>query len=267
MAGYRELPRALRTLGAWRVQSVVLTHANLDHYSALPDLIDPLGIERVYVSPQMLRELQGEDGGAIAALGAALGDEDVAIVPVSAGATIAIGGESIEILSPLSDVLYENVNDTSLVGLLRLPTSQGERRVLLTGDIEDAAIDALLDRNPALCVDVLEVPHHGSARSAAMEFVQQVNPAVVIQSTGPSRAHDERWSGVRTRRAWLSTAEVGSVAVEILRSGAMRLVRTSEFGNSTLADESQAAEIRHRESACAAVGRGEIDEERLAHNE
>src|SRR5690606_27478400 len=35
--GERDLPNAMRALGAWPVRRIVLSHPNLDHYSAILD--------------------------------------------------------------------------------------------------------------------------------------------------------------------------------------------------------------------------------------
>ena len=50
------------------------------------------------------------------------------------------------------------VNDSSMV----IAIEGAGRRILLTGDIEAAAIAGLLSRHPPLRADVLELPHHGA---------------------------------------------------------------------------------------------------------
>jgi beta-lactamase superfamily II metal-dependent hydrolase len=72
-----------------------------------------------------------------------------------------------------------------------------------------------------LRADILEAPHHGSAREPAFEFVARLNPAVVLQSTGSSRAGDARWDSVRQGRRWHNTATDGAAWAEIWRDGTL----------------------------------------------
>jgi hypothetical protein len=49
--------------------------------------------------------------------------------------------------------------------------------------------------------------------------VARVNPAVVLQSTGSSRAGDARWDSVRQGRHWHSTATDGAAWAEVWADG------------------------------------------------
>jgi competence protein ComEC len=152
--------------------------------------------------------------------------QELAGVPVRSAAVgdeIELGdGVVLEVLSPGKGATFDDVNDSSLVGLVKVPTTHGFKRVLLTGDIEDAGIESVrtqMERRSATGIDVLELPHHGSARARAVEFVLWLDPPIVVQSTGASRAFDARWRSVRPGREWFSTAEVGAVRVEISKEG------------------------------------------------
>lgn len=219
-AGERDIPRAIRTLGAWRVRDVVVTHPNLDHYAYLPDLVRPLGVRRAHVGRATLDEARRRPDGPEAALLDALEQLGVEVRTLAAGDALRIAGMTIDILSPERDAGFEEINDRSLVALLGVDARPDA--LLLTGDIQDEAIAALRRRRPDLAPLALEVPHHGSARPTGIEFVEQTPALVAIQSTGPSRARDERWSRVRAGKAWLSTTERGSIAIEWLRDGRMR---------------------------------------------
>ncbi len=67
--------------------------------------------------------------------------------------------------------------------LLRVEDSKG-RSVLLSGDIEAKAENALIKEGWHLKADVLLVPHHGSQTSSSNAFLDKVNPQVVIISAG-----------------------------------------------------------------------------------
>lgn len=229
--GEAELPRAIRAVGAWRVPRAIVSHPNLDHYNAMPDLTDRLGVREVLVNPMFSRAMLAPVGGgnaprgpsvpgAIGLLSAELHRRGVRPSPLAAGDTLTLGRAAIRVLSPRADDDFRRDNDTSLVLLVSIPTEAGERRLLLCGDIQDEAIATLNELEPDLRADIIEAPHHGSARPAGIEFVGRVAPpgAVVVQSTGPSRLNDDRWAEVRAERRWLSTAAGGAVTVEVRAS-------------------------------------------------
>ena len=81
----------------------------------------------------------------------------------------------------LSQIQYSSGNDASCV----LKIDNGIYSVLLTGDIEQAAEQALLSGLPReLKADVVSVPHHGSLTSSSEAFIRAVDPQVAIVSSG-----------------------------------------------------------------------------------
>lgn len=238
--GERVLPRAIRESGAWRVRRAIVSHPNLDHFNALPDLAERLGLRDVLVNERMAsrlarpeattpgranqppgRNARGPGGGAIDLLGEALVRRGITARALAAGDVFAVGPARARVLSPPRGESFRAVNDSSLVIAIDTPTAAGPKRVLLCGDAQDEAIAELIVREPGLNADVMEAPHHGSAREASIEWVARVAPSVVVQSTGPSRAADERWAAVRERRRWLSTAEAGAVRVDFRDDGSI----------------------------------------------
>lgn len=232
--GVRTIPRALRAAGSPRVPTALITHANIDHYAALPDAARSIGLERVFVSAPALATMRASDPGSaervfldeLALLG-------VEVRPLSRGDAVPMGGGVLRVLWPPADppVSIRARNDRSLVARLEIPTDAGERRVLLVGDIQRSAMLLLLDdaRSAAgagtLNAEITELAHHGSHHAVAEEFLRAVGPRVVLQSTGPSRAHDRRWNGMKGELSadlgtwWGITARDGALRAEIGRDG------------------------------------------------
>jgi competence protein ComEC len=229
--GQRTIPRALRALGVWKVPTVVVTHAHLDHFAAIPDLIEPLGITRVIVPPQLIEAARSDPGGAPAVLLAHLAERNVQVETRARGDRLALAGLSADIHWPPAAQTFRDPNDHSLVAMLEVPTAGSTRRVLLTGDAAREALANLLPDQPAaaagLRADILELPHHGAFIDPAVALVHAVNPSHVLQSTGPRRAADKRWDphmDGRTRyctpisgAAWIAIDPDGSI-----RSGSVR---------------------------------------------
>lgn len=224
--GRAELPRAMAAVGVRRADTIVLSHANFDHYSAVLDVAPRLGVRRVIVHPTFLDAATRSPDGPAAFLLAQLDRIRVRVDTIERGDQLRIGRCTATILNPppagapLPAAARAEVNDQSLVASVRTPRGW---RLVLTGDIQAPAISALPARGAELRADVLELPHHGSFNEASAALLRQLAPAVVVQSTGPARAADPRWNVERRVHAarggmWFVTSRNGWSWVELGRS-------------------------------------------------
>jgi len=233
--GERVVRRAVRDLGAWKVRTAVVTHANVDHYSGLADVAGPLGVRVVLVSRAFADEAERAPWGGPGRLLAALRARGIEVRTVGAGDGFALGGEhgaSVEFVWPPEGYTPRLVNDASLVaritpGIRGRGASSPAPSLLLTGDIRPASMAGLLAAGPGVLggVGILELPHHGSVNETAIEFVRAVSPAVVLQSTGPRRAvrgQSGGWETLREGRVWWVTARDGAAWGEVGKDGDVR---------------------------------------------
>lgn len=229
--GERLVPGAIRSLGAWRVPTIMLTHAHIDHYAGILDVVEPLGVKRVVTTPQVIESARRDAKGGVAALLAGLAARGVTVTTVSKGDTFALGEATFTVQWPPAERWFKNPNDASLVMHAVVTTAGGERRAVFMGDAAGEALPELLPTTaPAECeafarawrADVLELPHHGAFTQPSAELVDLVQPRVVVQSTGPKRAADTRWNSFKTGRAWLLTPMSGAVWTRIESDGAVR---------------------------------------------
>ncbi|NUR62052.1 MAG: MBL fold metallo-hydrolase, partial [Catenulispora sp.] len=79
-------------------------------------------------------------------------------------------------------------NNSSVVLAVLIATRDGPVRVLLTGDIEPPAQQAVLAAHPDLAADILKVPHHGSAHQDPDLFAA-VHPRVAVVSVGAGNTY------------------------------------------------------------------------------
>jgi competence protein ComEC len=239
--GQRDIPRTLRALGVWRVRTIILSHPNLDHYAAIPDIIGPFGVREVLVGEATIAAAEMDPAGPVAHLLEVLDRQKVSVRVVRAGDSLKIGTAQLEFIHPRGRDAEPSANDQSLVALVRVPTAMDQRRVLFTGDIGRDAIKKIELAYPDLRVDVVEAPHHGSAQPRAIQFVNAIDPAIVIQSTGPSRVNDARWSRVREGRAWFTTASDGAIRVIIRTDGELEATAFARKDASQLSEGSERA--------------------------
>jgi len=234
--------------GVRRIDSVIVSHDNLDHFNGLVELVRAgVGFERLYVGGAM--EL--EPSVAWAGVRAELVGLGVEIFEMGVGDRFVFGEGYVECvggggMEKFSEKIEEargsqksgepsprpspirmgeggrgglHVNDTSLVVRVEVETEAGELAVLFTGDVDEGGIGGLVEEDFEGVV-VLELPHHGSMNSAVRGFVGLVDPAVVLQSTGPERV-DGRWEFLHKGRSWYASGGVdgGGAWAQVLGSG------------------------------------------------
>jgi competence protein ComEC len=101
---------------------------------------------------------------------------------VSQGMSISYKGINIDILWPRVGALDENLNNDSIVLLLRYLNKE----ILLMGDAEIEVEEILLQDYglDIIDVDILKAGHHCSKTASSYEFIKTTNPDVSICSCG-----------------------------------------------------------------------------------
>lgn len=196
-----------------------VSHANTDHYNAMPSLLDRGWLRAVHLNGQFGRSEPAGSAAGPAALLNACRRRGAEIDRLQAGQSLRLDERTeVQVLWPPAERTDLAVNDTSLV--LRVVCDS--QSVLLPGDIEQAAQRALLDACPAkLRSDVLILPHHGSWEASLPEFVAAVKPRLVLASSSrrvkaPAKAGLAGQVLFRTLGAQgklLTTAECGWIRV------------------------------------------------------
>ena len=185
--------------------------------------MDAYGCGSVLVTPQFLEAAAADPRGPVMFLLDELAGRYVAVSPVQAGDSRTFGSCRWTWLSPDGAAWHDRINEGSMV--VRIEAAG--RRVLLCGDIQRGAMEALVGTSVGLSADVMELPHHGSHHRGAEVFLTQMAPQVVLQSTGRTRWKRTagRWEGALAGTEHLLTARDGACWVRIERDGDIRCGR------------------------------------------
>jgi competence protein ComEC len=179
---------ALKRMGVTRIDTLILSHADMDHYGGALDLADEIAIGRVFVPPQLMTEAEAHPGTATAYLIDGLYDRSLMPIPTTRGWSQTLGDAELNILWPPADFNPRRANDTSIV----LSVYIAGRRILLNGDIADEAMTHLM-ADEDLAADLADLPHHGSIVDSSPAWLHAVNPTVLLQSCGRSRLYQDQW--------------------------------------------------------------------------
>jgi competence protein ComEC len=208
----RQIAPYLWHRGIRRIDEVILSHADLDHFNGLRDLLDRFTVGQVTCSPTF-------------------GDKTIPAVPftldllrqrgvpvrvVRAGDRLLAGDVSQEVLHPPAMGPEGNENARSLV----LQVRHAGHSILLTGDLEGAGLRRLLDELAPRPVDVLMAPHHGSHLANTPELARWARPRVVISCQGrPRPPREVRGSYEGVGAHLLDTRQHGAITVRSHASG------------------------------------------------
>lgn len=227
-----------RAVGAWRAPTLVLSHADVDHYAAADTLVVPLGVRHVRMTPAMRAQWDDAASGQIrfgtrtpletvlSRTQSALARNAGTIQLTQRGDTWRLGHAHVRVLWPSADFDAQRNgtqdNDGSLVALVEVSTRDGPRRLLLTGDISDPSLPSLRALEPGLHAHIMEAPHHGTTTPGVLAWIAEVNPDIVLQSAGPRKSSDPRLDAVRANRTWHATGATGHAWAEIMSDGTLR---------------------------------------------
>lgn len=208
--GLQTVVPALRALHVDRIDTLVISHPDMDHFSGALDLMDIVPVGRVLVPQAVLDDAEDEPRGATAHLLGELRRRGVQISLIERGWQAKVGGAHLEALWPREGGRAKRNNDASVVLSIRAVG----RRAIFCGDIGDWAVEQLLASGDDLQADVCELPHHGAFEGRSLDWLDAVGPATVIQSCGERRLRNDVWRQPLKDRGIirLITAERGMVS-------------------------------------------------------
>ena len=172
----------LRAMRLPAPREAFISHANTDHYNALPAMLSAGDLRRVYLNPYFGTDAPSPslNESTAASFMFALADAGTELVRLEAGQSVMLDDRTrVEVLWPRAGEREQwSVNDTSLV--LRI-TCDG-KSVLLPGDLDAPGQTALLRSGQVLACDVLVLPHHGGWEESLSAFFDAVDPQIVLVS-------------------------------------------------------------------------------------
>ena len=173
--------RCLRSLGVNTIPLIVLTHFHDDHVGGLQGVLDAYPVGTVIVNPvaspasaaQSVSDAVRREGATLGV--AALGDH-LQVGRVD-WLTVGVGSSALLVADGEGESSAEN--DSSIIARITV----GETTLVLPGDAEPPAQQAVVARDGPGPATVLKMPHHGSSRQDEA-FWRATGAAVAVASAG-----------------------------------------------------------------------------------
>jgi competence protein ComEC len=165
----------LDRLGIGTIALLVLTHLHADHVDGLVGAMHGRTVGAIAVGPgrepaAAWRDIQWQAA-----------DRGISVVQLKPGTRWASGELSLNVLGPAKAFVGTD-SDPNNDSVVLMAQRNGEK-ILMTGDVEIEAQQALLNAGVDLDADVLKVPHHGSSKLLD-RFVRAVSPSVAVIGVG-----------------------------------------------------------------------------------
>ena len=163
-------------MGRTRLDLLVLTHFDADHFNGVEQLFYRMEVDRVAVPAG---EADPENAARLGRLAEAEGAE---VVLVDETRVLELGGAALTLFPPLGG------GTSNESGLFALCTC-GDFDVLITGDADAFVEKMLVKYQPIPDIEVLVAGHHGSRNSSCEEFLRAAAPELALISAGTNNAY------------------------------------------------------------------------------
>ena len=205
--GARVVLPAIRRAGLTQLDMMLLSHADADHAGGAPAIRQALPVTRIVAgdSRRIAPELSAE---------------------------ACRKGETWRWDSVVFTTwIWEDAGEGNPASCV-LRVQAGEERLLLTGDIDVHAEQALIEQGFDARADWLQSPHHGSRSSSSKRFLNAVAPRGVLISRGRNNAFGHPHPLVMSRYRWLGidtydSAELGAITLQLGTFGEVEAERSS----------------------------------------
>ncbi|MCF7844773.1 MAG: MBL fold metallo-hydrolase [Kiritimatiellales bacterium] len=193
------------------IDLIVLTHPHSDHLAALPE------VARRYSIDHMLLAGTDADTSRYLSLLSEAKEQSIPVSIADPDQDLDFGdGVVLDIVWPTKNFRNDkNLNNSSVV----MRALFADQSILLTGDIEEDAENALLKTGADISSLVLKAPHHGSRTSSSSQFLLAAKPNKAIISVGEENQFEhphpetiEKYSSLDI--STFETKEDGTISLE-----------------------------------------------------
>ncbi len=198
--------------GQSRIDALIISHADMDHYNAVTGLIDRMPVDQILTSAEFV----GSQAAPVVRLLETLRNRQMPIRLLNGGDWFEAGQAEVQFRQAVSPSEMDlDDNELSIVGILEF----AGRRIVLPGDLEKSGQAMLLPEMKS--TDVLISPHHGSRVSNTRDTREAFAPELVVVSSRSSENDDYLQRIYGEKAEILNTCLDGAVSIRIRADGVL----------------------------------------------
>ena len=172
----------MNNIGLDSLDVMIGTHPHSDHIGGMDEVLNSINAE-VIIMPELPKSVTPTTKTYLDVL-KSIDSQGKSITAAKPGDVFEVGDMKLEIIGPKS-AIDSNLNNFSVISKITID----DVSVLITGDAEVAAENAIMGNKKKLKSDILIVGHHGSDTSSSEEFLKAVEPEYAAISVGYNNAY------------------------------------------------------------------------------
>ena len=211
--------------GINKIDYIMISHFDADHYQGLEKVIDSIKVKNLIISRQKTITNQYIN------LIKKCKQKRIKIIYVKSGTKITISQNLyLEILHPSKNLLddgKDGLNTNAIV--TKIYYKSNKFTMLFTGDIDKKAENEIINKyENKLNADVLKVAHHGSKTSSSEEFIKRVSPKVSLIGVGKSNKfghpNEETLKTLENVKSKIFRTDIcGEINIEVNKTGKFKI--------------------------------------------
>ncbi|MHC4638284.1 MAG: DNA internalization-related competence protein ComEC/Rec2 [Planctomycetota bacterium] len=206
--------------GTRKIDGIIISHNDTDHINGIPEIVKYRNVGGVYANDAFFTRT--DRWGTAKFLKESLVKKGITIQRLSENPGINSKAK-VEFLWPqekIMDSRHLTDNDKSQVTMIEYV---GEK-ILICSDIEKYAQEKIMESYPDLKADIVVVPHHGSVSSMDTQFIEKLNPEVLVFSCGRSQ-YERLQNSVQNKTSSLYTYNDGTITISIDKNGSIKILK------------------------------------------
>lgn len=171
----------LQKQGVSKLQFIVGTHQHDDHIGGMYEVLNSFKCDKIYLPKTDDSQIQAEVERSVSVttqwymkLLTKIKEDNIKLINPKVNSRFKLGDAVFRVVGQLSpEDAGSNLNEFSTV----IKVSFGEMDILMTGDAESKAENAMLENSKiSLECEILKLGHHGSDTSTSQKFLEKVDP-------------------------------------------------------------------------------------------